>query len=57
MKLEIAASQPIERTVYDFSKADWAGLELKLLEIDWRQTSAKRRHESACDVTSKLLMQ
>ena len=39
--LEIVASQPVERTVYDFRKADWAGLKLNLLEIDWRHTSAK----------------
>ena len=41
VNLEIAASQPVARTVYDFRKADWAGLKLKLLEIYWRHTLGK----------------
>ena len=53
--LEIVASQPVERTVYDFRKADWAGLKLKLLEIDWRHTSAKSGDEAACEMVQQIL--
>ena len=34
--LSIPASQPVQRKVYDFKKADWTHLKLLLLEADWR---------------------
>ena len=55
VNLEIAASQPVERTVYNFRKADWAGLKLKLLEIDWRHTLATSGDEAAFEMVQQVL--
>ena len=39
--LEIPAAHPVERTVYDFKKADWPRLKLCLLETNWRAMLAQ----------------
>ena len=55
VKVEIAPSQPIERTVFDFRKADWVGLRSRLLEIDWRECLAKSGDDAASEMVQRLL--
>jgi len=37
VKLSIPASEPVQRRVYDFRKADWEVVNKKLLETNWRE--------------------
>ena len=55
VNLEIAANEPVERLVYEFRKADWAGLKHKLLEIDWRPILAKCGDEAASELVERIL--
>ena len=36
VNLEIPAANPVERKVYDFKRADWPRLKLRLLDMNWR---------------------
>ena len=42
VNLEIAVSQPVERTVCDFRKADWSGFKPKLLAIEFSAFQERR---------------
>ena len=54
VKVEIAPSQPIARTVFDFRKADWVGLRNRLLEIDSRACLAKSGGGPASDMVQRV---
>ena len=55
VNLEIAANELVERLVYVFRKADWAGFKRKLIEIDWRPILAKCGDEAASELVERIL--
>ena len=52
VNLDIAASQPVERTVFNFKQADWQLLKTLLLNINWRATLA-----GTCDDAAKSMVE
>ena len=47
VNLDIPASEPVKRTVYDFKYADWPLLKKLLLEKNWRSTFALNGNDAA----------
>ena len=56
VNLDIAVSEPVERTVYDFKHADWPLLKKLLLETNWRTTLAHNGNEAAQSMVEKILV-
>ena len=55
VNIEIPAAEPVQRQVYDFRKADWPSLKLKLLETDWRPLLARAADDAASAMVQQIL--
>ena len=55
VQLEVPAAHPVERTVYDFKKADWPRLKVCLLEIDWRNILALNGDDATSLMVQRIL--
>ena len=53
--LEVAKVVVVERTVWDYKKADWTGLRSRLGEEDWNVLSQKDASEAADYLTNRIL--
>ena len=53
--LSIPASDPVQRKVYNFKRANWVELKRSLLEINWRHMLAMDGHEAADSMVQVIM--
>ena len=56
VKLSVPVSEPVQRKVYDYAKANWSGLKRELSNVDWDDFFKDKGADAAADsLTTKIL--